>query len=93
MINGALLYRSGFNRLCDYVIYVDASFYVRQKRALMRDGITEEAFGLREKSQEDVDFRCVDYGVPLGVVSNEEADMDKLRQQVFNIYDKLIREH
>ena len=93
VINGALLYRSGFNRLCDYVIYVDASFYVRQKRALMRDGITEEAFGLREKSQEDVDFRCVDYGVPLGVVSNEEADMDKLRQQVFNIYDKLIREH
>ena len=93
VLNGALLYRSGFNTLCDYVIYVDASYYVREKRAIKRDGITAEEFRLREKSQEDVDFRCVDYGVPLGVISNDEGDMDKLRQQVFNIYNKLIREH
>ena len=92
VLNGALLYRSGFHKLCDYVIYVDASYYVRQKRALNRDGISEESFKLREKSQEDVDFRCVDYEVPLGVVTNDETDMDKLRQQVFNIYDRLIRE-
>lgn len=92
VINGALLFRSGFHRLCDYVIYVDASYYVRQKRAQQRDGISEEVFKLRERSQEDVDFRCVDYDVPLGVVTNDESDMDKLRQQVFNIYNKLIME-
>ena len=26
VLNGALLYRSGFCRLCDHIIYVDASF-------------------------------------------------------------------
>ena len=93
VINGALLYRSGFHKICDYIIYVDASYYVRLKGAQLRDGLSEEAFKKREESQGDVDFRCVDYGVPMGVVTNDEADMDKLRQQVFNIYYKLIREH
>ncbi len=89
VLNGALLYRSGFNRFCDHVIYVDASYETRLKRALQRDGATEEAFAKREASQDDVDFRAVDYGVPLSVVANDEACMDKLRQQVFNICEKL----
>ena len=89
VLNGALLYRSGFNSLCDCVIYVDASYETRLKRACLRDGITEEKFKLREQSQEDVDYRVVDYGVPVHVVANNLADMDKLRQQVFNICDKL----
>ena len=89
VINGALLYRSGFNRLCDCVIYVDASYGVRLSRAMQRDSVTEEAFKLREESQSDVDYTSVDYGVPLYVVSNEEGDMDKLSQQVFNICDNL----
>ena len=50
VLNGALLYRSGFCRLCDHIIYVDASFNVRCRRAIERDGITEEAFRLREES-------------------------------------------
>ena len=88
-INGALLFRSGFNRLCDGVIYVDADFETRLRRAIIRDGITEEDFRRREASQEDVDYRVVDYGVPLYVISSEDSDMDKLSQQVFNICDKL----
>lgn len=89
VLNGALLYRSGFNNLCDFIIYVDADYDVRLKRAMSRDGISEEAFRLREQSQSDVDFRDVDYGVPLEVVTNNNTHMDKLNQQVFNICDRL----
>ncbi len=89
VINGALLYRSGFNAMCDFIIYVDADFDVRLERAVARDGISEEVFRLREQSQKDVDFRDVDYGVPLAVVTNNNTHMDKLIQQVFNICDRL----
>ncbi len=85
VINGALLYRAGFHLLCDEVIYIDAPFEVRLKRALERDGITREQFLLREKSQADVDFRVVDYSVPVHVVSNAGLNLDELRRQVLNI--------
>lgn len=89
VINGALLYRAGFHRLCSAVIYVDAPYETRLSRAMKRDGITEEAFSLREKSQTDVDYRDVDYGVPVYVVTNDEFNFDKLNRQVFIICDRL----
>ena len=89
VINGALLYRAGFHRLCDAIIYVDASYEVRLSRAKERDDISEEAFLLRERSQADVDYRDVDYEVPVYVVSNDEFNFDKLNRQVFIICDKL----
>ena len=42
-----------------------------------------------EKSQQDVDFRTVDYGIPVHVVSNCDGDFDNLNRQVFNICDKI----
>ena len=89
VINGALLYRAGFHRLCDAIIYVDASYEIRLSRAKERDNISDEAFLLREKSQADVDYRDVDYEVPVHVISNDEFNFDKLNRQVFIICDKL----
>ncbi|MFC2821488.1 MAG: dephospho-CoA kinase [Sphaerochaeta sp.] len=89
VLNGALMYRSGFLDICSCVIYVDASYEIRLERAKKRDGITEEAFKKREAAQADVDFRDVDYGLPLYVVTNNEPNLDKLNRQVFNICDKL----
>ena len=88
-LNGALLYRAGFADLCDCVVYVDAPYEVRLRRAMERDGVSEEVFALREKSQQDVDFRTVDYGIPVHVVSNCDGDFDNLNRQVFNICDKI----
>ena len=89
VINGALLFRAGFAGLCDAVIFVDAPFEVRLARATKRDGITEEAFRLREASQDDVDFRVVDYGVPVHVVMNGSSKIDELHRQVADICDRL----
>ncbi|MBR2282440.1 MAG: dephospho-CoA kinase [Spirochaetales bacterium] len=89
VLNGALLHRGGFHLLCDCVIYVDASYEVRRDRAILRDGITEAQFRQREDSQSDVDFRDVDYVVPVHVVPNNEANFEGVNRQVFNICDKL----
>ena len=85
VLNGALLYRSGLTRLCSCVIYVDALYEVRLNRAIERDGITEETFQKRENAQKDVDFRDVDYGIPLHIVTNNDFNIEKLNRQVFNI--------
>lgn len=89
VINGALLHRAGFHLLCDSIIYIDAPFGVRLGRALQRDGVTEEQFRLREGSQDDVDYRVVDYRVPVHVILNENLNLDELRRQVLNICDKI----
>ena len=89
VVNGALLHRAGFHLLCDCIIYVDAPFNVRLERALQRDGVTEEQFRLREGSQDDVDFRVVDYKVPVHVILNVDLNLDELRRQVLNICDKI----
>lgn len=88
-LNGALLHRAGFQAIGDIVIYVDATYEVRLKRAMERDGVSREVFDLREKAQEDVDYRNVSYGLPLYVITNNESDIDNLHRQVFNICDRI----
>ena len=89
VLNGALLYRAGFCDLCDSIIYVDATYEVRLRRALERDNLDEKSFLLREKSQTDVDFRDVDYGVPLYIVANNDSNLEEVNRQVIDICDKL----
>ena len=89
VLNGALLYRAGFCDLCRCVIYVDASYETRLRRAIERDGLDEKAFMLREKSQQDVDFRDVDYGLPLYIVANNGSIFEEVNRQVIDICDKL----
>lgn len=89
VLNGALLYRSGFCELCKAVIYVDANYGVRLRRAVERDGLDEKTFLKRENSQKDVDFRDVTYPVPLFVISNNNSNLDEVNRQLFDICDKL----
>ncbi len=89
VLNGALLYRAHFHLLCDSIIYVDAPYEVRLERAMRRDNISESQFRLREESQSDVDYRTVDYGVPVEVIPNYGANLEEVRRQVYNICDKV----
>ncbi len=81
VINGATLHRSGFDTLCKFVIYVDAPYEERLKRAKKRDRITEKEFALREASQQDIDFRAVKYRCPVHVLDNTSGftpeDLDR----------------
>ena len=89
VLNGALLYRAGFCDLCSCIIYVDATYEVRLRRAMERDNLDEKTFILREKSQADVDFRDVDYTVPLYIVANNSSILEEVNRQVIDICDKL----
>ena len=89
VLNGALLYRAGFCDMCECVIYVDASYKTRLRRAMERDGLDEKAFMLREMSQQDVDFRDVTYPVTLYIVSNNESNSEEVNRQIFDICDRL----
>lgn len=60
-INGATIKRAGLDELCSFIIYVDASYETRLKRAIERDKITEAEFAKREAAQSDTDFRTNDY--------------------------------
>lgn len=89
VINGALLYRSGFDALCSCVIYVEAEYGVRQKRAELRDSVPDSVFMLREDSQQDVDYRKVQYRAPVYVITNNQSDVAELNRQVFSLCDKI----
>ena len=89
VLNGALLFRAGFCDLCECVIYVDASYNTRLRRAMERDGLDEKAFMLREMSQQDVDFRDVTYPVTLYIVSNNGLNSEEVNRQIIDICDKL----
>ncbi len=83
VINGATLKHAGLDSLCTLIIYVDASYETRLKRARERDGITEEEFSLRESAQRDVDFREVKYDCPVYPVDNEK-DCSSQLDEIFN---------
>ena len=87
VINGALLYRSGFDAWCSCLVYVDASYEVRLARAKERDGVDGETFMLREASQDDVDYRKVDYRCPVipfdnGAGMPSDIDIDALLAKI-----------
>ena len=51
MIDAPLLFESGFNKECDFVIAVTADMDIRIERIIKRDGIDKNAATLRIKSQ------------------------------------------
>jgi dephospho-CoA kinase len=51
-IESAILFSSGFNKIVDKVIFVDAPQDVRLERAILRDNATTEAIMARIKNQE-----------------------------------------
>ena len=77
IINGATIYRAGLDKICSFVIYVDAPYNERLERAKNRDRITEEQFLKREQSQKDVDYRSVEYRCPVHVLLNSKNDVTR----------------
>lgn len=90
VLNGALLHRAGMDRLCKAVVYVDAPYDVRLERALLRDGVSAEAFRKREAAQSDVDFRDVEYDCPVYVLENGSCTKKaELNRQIDCICDRI----
>lgn len=54
VIHAALLSRLKLDALCDVIVFVKASRWLRKKRAKERDGFSGEAFRARERNQRDI---------------------------------------
>ena len=81
VINAALLESMGFVSYCDLVVFVTAPYEVREKRALLRDGITKEKFHAREESQKEIGRSLFDYGKEVITIIND-GDEDTISRQV-----------
>ena len=89
-LNGALLRRAGLDAYCHFIVYVDAPYEDRLKRAISRDGIVPQAFEKREAAQEDVDFRENKYKAPILVINNANGTKDlELIRQINIICDRI----
>lgn len=87
-INGAVLHRSGIDRLCSAVIFVRSPYRLRVRRARQRDGVTESCFRLRTRNQRDVNPRTGPRGVRVYVLDNR-GNSSKIRRQIDRICDSI----
>ena len=54
VLDAAIMFKAGWNSMCDQIVFVDAPRELRLKRAKLR-GLTEEQFNARESAQLSVD--------------------------------------
>ena len=83
VINAAVLERMGFVEHCDAVILVIAPYEKRLERALMRDGLTEEAFKARSDAQKDIGESLFSSGKRVITIVNDKDDGELRRQAEF----------
>ncbi len=86
LVDAPLLFESGFDKECDYIIAVVADTDVRIKRIMERDGISENAATLRIKTQLP-DSYLVSRS---DFIVNNGTSLDELEKQVSEIANKLL---
>jgi len=80
----AILFESGSNQICDYVITVIADFEHKIERIMKRDNISEAQVLERMKNQSDDDFKIKKSNF---VIRNNH--LDDTKKQVFTILEML----
>ena len=83
LLDWQLLPKTKYFKTCNMKILVTAPLDIRMKRAMLRDGITEEKFQEREHASLSFDEEDFDY-----IVYND--DREKLDEEVLKIYEKSI---
>ena len=74
ILDWLLLPKSKYFEMCDIKILLDIPYEVRKQRAMERDGITEEAFALRDQASLNYDLSDFEYIF----TDNDEENVRKL---------------
>ena len=82
----AILFESGSDKLCDYVISVTANYEDRLTRVVKRDGVTKEQIMDRMKHQISDDFRIKNAHF---VIRNK--DLEHTKTQTKTAYDLILK--
>ena len=80
----AILFESGSNTLCDFIITVTANFEDKIKRIIKRDGVSEQQILDRMKHQLNDDFKVKNSNF---VIRNNTIEDTK--QQISTIYNMI----
>ena len=89
VINAAILKRLGLDSISDEILFVDAPFAIRAKRAEARNGTKIEDFEKRERNQEDIVSIFETFGGKLVKVIND-GDKPTLYRQVKEYCDTIL---
>ena len=81
VVNAAVMFRMGIDRLCDTILYVHASFVTRVRRARLRDNATLGQVIRRLRSQRDVDPQYSSSDADIHSVRND-GDREQLQSRV-----------
>ncbi len=87
-VESAILYESGFDRLVDYVIFVDADVGTRIARAMERDGSDRQQVEARMAMQHIDEGRALASHVIYNVGKSREELSAELKQMINNIKNK-----
>ena len=85
VIESAILFESGLNKLCDKIICVEAPEKIRIQRIIKRDKINEESIKERLNNQTKLKshIKSVDYYI-------ENIDFDITKKRVISIHNELF---
>lgn len=83
ILDWLLLIKTKYFKMADLRVLVDASYEVRLKRAMDRDGISEAKFFERDSVAPILDLKDFDI-----VINN--IDINKTNEEVYKIYEKSI---
>lgn len=75
ILDWILLTNTKYFEMCDIKILLDVPYEIRKERAMKRDHITEEAFGLREQASPDYQKERFDYVL-------EETELEQMKRIV-----------
>jgi dephospho-CoA kinase len=90
-IDAPLLYETGMNRICDYVVVVHCPEKIRRERIIQREGMTEQKMNLllaRQFKDEDrlalADFVIHNTGILEDTYKQVDAMLEWLTQEIAN---------
>ena len=86
MYESAILFESGSDKMCDYIISVTANFDDKIERVMKRDGATKQQILDRMKNQLNDDFKIKNSNF---VINNNSLEVTK--QQVTTINNIILR--
>ena len=83
-ISGALLFKSGFYKLFDKTIFINANDEIRLQRLMKRNNLNKDEAKKRLNLQDEANF--ADF-----IIENND-DIEKLNKNILNLLDKLKKD-
>jgi dephospho-CoA kinase len=84
ILDAPVMLKSGWDRFCDYILYIEVSRSVRQQRARER-GWSDASFTAREAAQESL---ATKRAAASHIIDNS-GSIDATRQQVESVWQSL----